>query len=110
MLHATPMGMILWTVEGHIASTRILLTISLLEQNSQVRACEELARVRSDNLTGCVASDTQGEVTPILVDPDENNYLCSDISTNPDNTNFVSTWYVEYLFTARPVLIRSQVM
>lgn len=33
------------------------------------------------------------QITPILVDPDENEYFCSDIATSPDDTSFLSTWY-----------------
>ncbi|KAF4631994.1 hypothetical protein G7Y89_g6135 [Cudoniella acicularis] len=31
------------------------------------------------------------EITPILVDPNENEYFCSDIPTSPDYTSFLST-------------------
>ncbi|CZR54879.1 uncharacterized protein PAC_04763 [Phialocephala subalpina] len=31
------------------------------------------------------------EITPILVDPDENEYFCSQIATSPDDTSFLST-------------------
>lgn len=41
---------------------------------------------------GCVS---QGSITPILVDPSGNGYFCTDIATSPDDTSFVSTWYVE---------------
>ena len=34
------------------------------------------------------------EITPILVDPDENEYFCSQIATSPDDTSFLSTWYI----------------
>jgi hypothetical protein len=32
-------------------------------------------------------------VVPILVDPDENEYFCSEIPTTPDLTSFLSTWF-----------------
>ena len=38
---------------------------------------------------GCAG---EGSITPILVDPNENEYFCSDIPTSPDDTNFNSTW------------------
>jgi hypothetical protein len=38
---------------------------------------------------GCIG---EGTITPILVDPNENEYFCSDIATSPDDTSFNSTW------------------
>lgn len=38
---------------------------------------------------GC---DGEGSITPILVDPNEDEYFCSDIPTSPDDTSFNSTW------------------
>jgi hypothetical protein len=32
------------------------------------------------------------EITPILVDPDENEYFCSQILTSPEDTSMLSTW------------------
>lgn len=44
---------------------------------------------------GCQPSDTQGgTVTPILIDPNTDEFFCSDIATNPDDTEMRSTWYV----------------
>ncbi|KAI1623750.1 hypothetical protein EDD37DRAFT_438741 [Exophiala viscosa] len=40
---------------------------------------------------GCQPSDSQGDITPILVDPNGNEYFCSDIPTQPDDTDMVST-------------------
>lgn len=36
---------------------------------------------------GCDGED----ITPILVDPEENEYFCSDIATSPDDTSMLST-------------------
>lgn len=33
-----------------------------------------------------------GMADVILVAPDENSWLCSDVNTRPDNTNQLSTW------------------
>ena len=38
---------------------------------------------------GCAG---EGSITPILVDPNEDEYFCSDIETSPDDVNFNSTW------------------
>jgi hypothetical protein len=40
---------------------------------------------------GCEADDTQGGVEPILVSPNNDNFLCSTIPTNPDDTAMMST-------------------
>lgn len=45
----------------------------------------------TDRFSGIGCDDE--EITPILVDPDENEYFCSDIPTSPDLTSFLSTWY-----------------
>lgn len=49
---------------------------------------------------GC---EGEGSITPILVDPNENEYFCSDIDTSPDDTLFNSTWYA--LFKHRRCLL-----
>jgi hypothetical protein len=41
--------------------------------------------------TGCT-----GVANVILVAPNEDSWLCSDISTTPDGTNQLSTWYATY--------------
>lgn len=51
--------------------------------------------------TGCQPSDSQGNITPILVDPNNNEYFCSDIPTTPDNTVYKSTWYVYHIIKIR---------
>lgn len=38
---------------------------------------------------GC---EGEGTITPILVDPNENGYFCSDIATGPDDALLNSTW------------------
>jgi len=38
---------------------------------------------------GC---EGEGSITPILVDPNEDEYFCSDIATSPDDALFNSTW------------------
>ena len=40
---------------------------------------------------GCTPSDSQGDITPILVDPNEDEYFCSNIPTQPAETDIVST-------------------
>ncbi|KIV81088.1 hypothetical protein PV11_08538 [Exophiala sideris] len=40
---------------------------------------------------GCQPSDSQGDITPILVDPNNNEYFCSNIPTQPADTDMVST-------------------
>jgi hypothetical protein len=40
---------------------------------------------------GCTPDDTQGGVEPILVAPNNDNFLCSVIPTNPDDTAMMST-------------------
>ncbi|KIY00523.1 uncharacterized protein Z520_04208 [Fonsecaea multimorphosa CBS 102226] len=40
---------------------------------------------------GCQPSDVQGSVTPILVDPNSDEYFCSDIAVQPDGEDMVST-------------------
>ncbi|OAL32197.1 hypothetical protein AYO20_07965 [Fonsecaea nubica] len=40
---------------------------------------------------GCQASDVQDAVTPILVDPNSDEYFCSDIAVQPDGADMVST-------------------
>ncbi|EXJ72717.1 uncharacterized protein A1O5_03864 [Cladophialophora psammophila CBS 110553] len=42
---------------------------------------------------GCQPSDVQDAVTPILVDPNSDEYFCSDIAVQPDGEDMVSTWY-----------------
>jgi hypothetical protein len=38
---------------------------------------------------GC---EGEGSITPILVDPNEDEYFCSDIPTSPNDALFNSTW------------------
>jgi hypothetical protein len=45
---------------------------------------------KAKSIVGC---DNES-ITPILVDPDENEYFCSDIQTSPDDTSTLSTWSV----------------
>ncbi|KAL2415570.1 hypothetical protein ABEF95_014231 [Exophiala dermatitidis] len=40
---------------------------------------------------GCQPTDSQGDITPILIDPNGDEYFCSDIPTQPDSTDMVST-------------------
>ncbi|EXJ94936.1 hypothetical protein A1O1_00054 [Capronia coronata CBS 617.96] len=40
---------------------------------------------------GCQPSDSQGDITPILIDPNGDEYFCSDIPTQPDGSDIVST-------------------
>ncbi|OQV00756.1 hypothetical protein CLAIMM_06215 isoform 1 [Cladophialophora immunda] len=40
---------------------------------------------------GCQPSDVQDAVTPILVDPNSDEYFCSDIAVQPDGEDMVST-------------------
>lgn len=39
----------------------------------------------------CFQNDTQGGVDPILVDPNNEDYICSTIQTNPDDVPMLST-------------------
>ena len=43
-------------------------------------------------LPGCTPDDSQGNITPILVDPNFDDYSCSDIPTQPDDTEIISYW------------------
>ncbi|KEF57809.1 uncharacterized protein A1O9_05729, partial [Exophiala aquamarina CBS 119918] len=40
---------------------------------------------------GCQPDDIQDSVTPILIAPNSDEYFCSDIDTNPDGANILST-------------------
>ena len=40
---------------------------------------------------GCTADDTQGGVDPIVVNPNNDDFICSKIQTNPDDINMLST-------------------
>lgn len=43
-------------------------------------------------IAGCLTTDSQGDITPILIDPDENEYFCSDIPIVPEGVDMISTW------------------
>ncbi|KAJ9499166.1 hypothetical protein H2202_005323 [Exophiala xenobiotica] len=40
---------------------------------------------------GCQPSDSQGDITPILIDPNGDEYFCSDVATQPDDVDMTST-------------------
>ncbi|EXJ89107.1 hypothetical protein A1O3_02171 [Capronia epimyces CBS 606.96] len=40
---------------------------------------------------GCQPTDSQGDITPILIDPNGGEYFCSDIPTQPDGADMVAT-------------------
>ncbi|OAP58358.1 hypothetical protein AYL99_07448 [Fonsecaea erecta] len=44
---------------------------------------------------GCQPSDVQGSVTPILVDPNSDEFFCSDIAVQPDGEDMVSICNVD---------------